>query len=392
MKLFNSEIRERVVFAVYVATFLLALHASILAYINSSFLVNFVKEDAVGLIFSISSLFTALIFARIQRVLSRLGNYRLFFILLMIDLIALSGLVFLKSFPFVVVFFIAHSVVSVVSFLNIDIFLENFSVDSRTGRIRGFFLFILNLAWVAGPFITGTVLSNGDYWKVFALSAILLVPVLLINVGNFRQFKDPFYHDFSPIQTFRSVLKDKDLYRILMVNFLLNFFYAWMVIYTPIYLHDHVGLSWGVIGVIFSVMLLPFVLLQWPLGRLADLMYGEKEILSIGFIVMAITTIIIPFVRSYSPLVWAAILFGTRIGASMVEVMAEVYFFKKINVRGVSFISFFRMMRPVAYLIAPVIASAMFIIFDLPITAIFFALGLVMFSGLHYSLAIKDTL
>ena len=76
----------------------------------------------------------------------------------------------------------------------------------------------------------------------------------------------------------------------------------------------------------------------------------------------------------------------------MTEVMVEVYFFKQITERNVGTMSLFRLMRPAAYLVAPAIASAVFIIFGLPITSIFAVHALVMFYGLRYSLAIKDTL
>jgi len=384
--------RKNSVFAIYIVSFVLTLHISLLAYIYSSFLSKFAGEKVVGLIFSAGSLFTALAFIKFPATLRRLGNYKLFLILLAVDLLALLGLAVSNALLLAASLFVVHFVVSALVGLNLDIFLENYSTDRKTGRIRGLFLTIVNSAWVMGPLIAGFVLSNGDYWKIFVASAILILPVLVLTKGNLAHFKDPDYREFAPIKTAARVWKNKNLYRIFMANFLLQFFYALMVIYTPLYLHEHVGLSWSAIGMVFAVMLTPFVILQLPLGRLADIAYGEKEILSIGFLIMAVTTGLITFITSQSLLVWAAILFATRVGASMTEVMVEVYFFKQITERNVGTMSLFRLMRPAAYLVAPAIASAVFIIFGLPITSIFAVLALVMFYGLRYSLAIKDTL
>jgi MFS family permease len=78
-------------------------------------------------------------------------------------------------------------------------------------------------------------------------------------------------------------------------------------------------------------MLLPFVFVQFPLGRLADKKWGEKEILSLGFIIVAIATGLISFISGGSMILWMTILFITRIGAATIEIMCDTYFFKKVD-------------------------------------------------------------
>jgi hypothetical protein len=80
----------------------------------------------------------------------------------------------------------------------------------------------------------------------------------------------------------------------------------------------------------------------------------------------------------------------TRVGASMVEIMNETYFFKKNSDRTPDLIGVFRLTRPFAYLIAPVIASMLLMALDYP--SLFVVLGILMLYGLRYSLTIKDTL
>src|SRR3972149_2289795 len=105
----------------------------------------------------------------------------------------------------------------------------------------------------------------------------------------------------------------------------------------------------------FTIMLLPFVIVQYPLGKLADKI-GEKELLNIGIIVMSFATLAIPFLGSANFFLWAGVLFLTRVGAAMVEAMTEIYFFKKINTEDSEVISFFRNTYPVAFIFAPLIA------------------------------------
>ena len=161
-----------------------------------------------------------------------------------------------------------------------------------------------------------------------------------------------------------------------------------MIIYTPIYLHETVGFDWETIGVMFTVMLLPFVLLEAPLGRLAD-SWGERRILSIGFAITAVTTGLIAFVTDHNAVIWAAILFGTRVGAAMIEVMTDTYFFKKVDASRTNTISFFRTARPLAYVVSPIVATLLFTVFDKK--GLFVFLGFLMLYGLRYSYAIKET-
>jgi MFS family permease len=171
---------------------------------------------------------------------------------------------------------------------------------------------------------------------------------------------------------------------------ILRIFYAGMVVYTPIYLHEYIGFAWSEIGVMFTIMLLPFVLLEYPLGKMADSRFGEKEILSAGFICMALFTAILSFVSLPSLILWTALLFMTRIGASAVEIMSETYFFKKIDWGDSNLLSFFRIVDPIAYIITPLVVSVLIYFFDF--RWVFLALSVIVLFGLRYSLSIKDTL
>ncbi len=82
-------------------------------------------------------------------------------------------------------------------------------------------------------------------------------------------------------------------------------------------------------------------------------------------------------------------LFITRIGAAMIEVMNETYFFKKIDGHSSSVLSFFRITRPIAYVVAPLIASIT--LYFVSFKYSFIVLAVIVLCGLKYSLALKDT-
>ena len=170
---------------------------------------------------------------------------------------------------------------------------------------------------------------------------------------------------------------------------LLFFFFSWMVIYIPLHLARTVGFEWDRIGIILSIALLPYILLEYPLGHLADTRFGEKEIMTVGFILIGLFTLPLGLIASVSFFFWAFFLFATRIGASMVEIMTETYFFKKIDVTNSDFLSVFRMAEPLAYVVAPLAASLLLVF--VPTQYLFAILGLVMIAGVALTLPLADT-
>jgi len=386
----DSEKKQSSIFVIYLLGFLFTLHAALPSYVNSTFLARFTSENFVGIMYTLSALLTIAAFIVVPKILRKFGNYKTIMGMLVVDFISIIGLTFTHNNFLISVFFITSFVTVALIGFNIDIFLESFSRNSTTGKTRGTFLSTANTAWIIAPLVGSMILTDGDYWKIFLATALLLLPIIFFVHNNLKKFKDPEYKHVRLRVTAKEIFRDKNIRDIFVVGFLLQFFYSWMVIYTPIYLYTHIGFSWQEIGIIFSIMLLPFVLTEAPLGKLADRKWGEKEVMSVGFIVMALATGLIAFVETKNLALWAILLFITRIGAAMVEIMSETYFFKKVHSSKADVIGFFRTMRPFAYIISPILATVLFAFF-LPIKYIFLVLAIIMFLGLYSSLELKDT-
>jgi len=375
--------------SIYFVGFFFAFSVAIPTYINSEFLSNFVSPENVGFFYSIAAILSIPAIIYIPKLLKKVGNYQSTLLLLVLNIFVLITLAFSNSILTVIVF-VLHLILISTIMLNLDVFLENLTPNKETGGTRGSALTLKNLAWVISPTITGLVLSNGDYWKIYLISAVLILPMFSLLSRAFRNFEDPKYETDSFFKTFNIIKHRENVLRILGSNLILKFFYSWMVIYMPIYLHEYIGFEWSVIGVIFTIMLIPFSLFELPLGKLEDKKYGEKEILILGFIIMGLTTAVLTFLDSTSPITWTILLFLTRTGASMIEISSETYFFKKIDGDDTNLLSFFRIMRPIAYTIGPLIASLLLLFTD--INNLFAILGgIVIFFGLAFSLGIKDT-
>ncbi|TSC67929.1 MAG: Uncharacterized protein G01um101472_261 [Parcubacteria group bacterium Gr01-1014_72] len=380
---------RRITRAIYTAGFLFAVHSALPAYVNATFLSSITTERAVGIIFTVGSVLTILAFLNLAPLLNRFGNAPLLATLAALECLLFAGIAFSRS-PFITIaLFTASIIVANIIGFNFDVLLENHSENKTTGTVRGTFLSSINAAWLFSPLAAGFLLGEDSYRLLYLIAAVVLIPVIAITLGAFRNERDPRYRERPLPQIVGNIPKHPNTYKILMSNFILQLFFAWMVIYSPLYLHNHIGFSWQEIGVMFTIMLIPFVVLEAPLGRLADRRLGEKELLSAGFIIAALGTAALAFVTVKSAALFTALLFLTRVGASMIEIMNETYFFKKNDSRDADILRLFRMTRPAAYALAPLIATLLLPVVEFRFT--FLALGLLTLSGLYYSTTLKDT-
>lgn len=373
-----------------IAGFLFNLQVSLPAYINSSFMAQFVNEDVVSILYILSSVITIFLFLNFHHVLNKFGNYAGIKFFIVAQALLLCILAFAHTPLGIIIAFILMLVGASMLALNLDIFLEDETATKDTGGTRGIFLTAVNIAWVFSPLLAGLLLDGTtNYRLVYAGSLILILPFAYLIKKNYSDFKDPHYSHATIRATSHKVFHNRDLKKIFTANIILQSFYAWMVIYTPIYLYKYVGFGWDDIGLMFTVMLLPFILVDYPLGKLADKKYGETEIMSVGFFILGISTIALAYINNKNIFIWTAILFLTRVGAATVEMMIETYFFKKVPEKDLDVLGFFRMTRPVAYIAAPLVATI--VLSTVGHQAMFIILGVICLCGLYFSLTIRDT-
>jgi MFS family permease len=369
--------------------FIFALHTALPTYISSEFLSLFTGNKFVGIIFAISSIATIIAFSVMGKLLQKYGDYKVTLNLVIITLFSILGLYFFTNPILISLSFILLTINATLIAFNVDVFLEKVSDEGSTGTIRGNFLSIANSAWILAPLLAGFIVSGDNYRDVFLMAGLLLLPIISILTSSFSHFRDSDYRHIPFGKLIRALPKHRSTYKILVSNFILGFFFSWMVIYTPIYLHNFMKFDWKEIGLMFTIMLFPFAILEAPLGRLADERWGEKEMLTAGFIITAIATSLLSFIPNADFWLWSAGLLTTRIGASIIEIMNETYFFKKASEDQLDVIGLFRMTKPMASVIAPILGTTFLLFFDYKY--MFVTLGCIMLLGLKYSLSLKDT-
>jgi len=368
-------------------TFLMGFTQAVLAYVMSSYFKLSSGTENVGIFYAVSYIIFLVVLLNLHKIVRMFGKSNVFYFSLLAKIISVVFLAVLAPSKWAIIFLMLYIILGNIEWVALDTIIESFSVDKMSGRIRGLHLTIMNTGILFGPFVSTYILGKIDFQGIFVFSLIFNSFVFIFALIGFRNVNHRFEQKLKVADVIKKVLARKNIMRIYYISFVLEFFYALMIIYTPIYLLD-LGYSWAEIGKIFTVMLIPFVLIQYPMGFLADKKFGEKEFLIFSLFIMSVSTIFIYFIGSGTVFVWSIVLFATRIGAALVEVLRDSYFFKRIDAFDVDVINFFRTAAPVANIAAATLSS--FMIFFLPVRFTFLLTGLIILSALYPAFKLVD--
>lgn len=373
---------------IYLAGFLFSIPLALTSYVNSSFLESHINNYYVSIVYIIASSIAILGLLKMPKFLSKIGNRKAILSFSLISFLSLIALAFTSNIYIVIASIGIYFIFTDFIIASLDIFIEDFSKNHNVGKLRGLYLMIINFSWVIAQMLSGSIIQKSSYQGIYLFSAFFMILVVAIFMIFLKDFIDPKYVKVPVSKTIKHFFKNKNLLKIYLVNLILKFFFAWMVIYTPIYLHEYLNFSWSKIGLIFTIMLIPFVLLDYPLGKLSDKI-GEKKMLIAGFVIAIISTFSIAFINNPILIYFAIALFFTRVGAATIEIMSESYFFKEITERDADVISFFRNTYPLSFIIGPLLAIPV-LMFIPSFEYLFVVLTIVLLLGLWITLKLKD--
>lgn len=388
-KLFFQK-KKHHLFPLYLMAFFLALACALPAYIQSSYLESYIGLSAVTWFFIISNLITFFTIFVFPNFIKKFDSYFSAGTISVAFIISLLGLGLSSNIVSLLIFFIIMQVAMSLIWINMDLFVESFSKNSTTGRTRAIYFTIINFAWILSPIISSQLLKLSDYRLIYFVTALVLAPFLITFILSTRDIKHKIVsHENKIWKTTLKLLKNKNLRGIFVLALLLNLFYNSAVIFVPIYLNKVLGFSWQDLGWMFSLMLIPFILVEIPAGILADKYLGEKEMLAAGFTIVIICLSLFSLIDSTNPWLWVMLLFLSRVGAALIESMSEAYFFKNVGFRDINKINIFRSNIPLGRIIGSLLSLLLLII--LPIRYVFVFTAVIMLSSFYFLAGMKDT-
>lgn len=370
------------------AAFFAALHFYLILYIHSSVITERLGVAYITPIFIIGSLLSLIAFFAVPPLLRRFGA-RVFLALAALGeafaVLTLAG----STAPVpTLIALLAHLVLFTLLWFTLDIFVEQAtSEESRTGSARGLYLTAINIGLVLSPFLMGVIVTRGSFEAVYLTSLVAFAAFAAVMPFLYRSFRDPPYGRVS-LKGLRSALSCSDIAPTSLAHLTLRMFYAWAVVYIPLHLSG-IGFSWGEIGIMLGIALLPFALFELPVGKLADTFIGEKEIMIAGFLIMGTAVAALSLNLPHSALLYTAILFLTRFGASLIEITTETHFFRGVGAKDIHSMTLFRMLQPLGYVVG--VAVGALVLYAVPLESAFLAFGVLVFFGILAALRITDS-
>lgn len=385
----NEEFNKKKIGIVDLLSLLIGFSQALLLYVESSYFKLSLGSENVSILYFVAYSVALVGLLNMHKIIKKIGKSTAFFLFFFAQIICITLLVIFPPSGIGILFLMLQIITSYLTSVILDIILESYSEDKKSGRIRGTHLTILNTGFLLGPLLSTSLLDWYDYSGLFLFVMIINVIIFIIGLIGLRDGNNKFEGDITTQDLFKKIFVNKDLMNIYWISFILEFFFALMVVYTPLYLLDK-GIDWSQIGIIFTIMLIPFVLIGYPAGFLADKKIGEKEMIIASLILMAVFTANIFFIDSNSLWIWGAVMFMNRIGAALIEILRDSYFYKKIDGRDMDLISFFRTSRSVAYMAATAL-SAVILLF-LPLKAIFLFVAGAILLALYPAFKLRDNL
>ena len=355
--IYSCQMHLNKLYHLYIYSFLLSIHLAFIIYTGSTFLSGIFGTENIWIIYSLGAFFTLLLNFSVT---SFLHNFKIENINKIALIIAGVNLLLLSftNFPFnIFLAYILFIALSEYLLMLASIMIEDLSSDSVTGSIRGNFITMQALAYVVSPIFTSIIIKYFGLSYIFLISGIFIFISLIyfyINVKNLPPIK---IHNKNFRESLSKVFKNYDIRTTVFAWVAGNLFFISAVVYIPFKL-ETLGISFTTyLSVLLPIALLPFLFMPRILGHIEDKMKDEKQFIIIGLVGLIIILACFALVNSTSVLVWAIILFSSRIFGSILETSLNSYFFKKIGTSDTALISIFQSSSQIAYLVfSPILA------------------------------------
>lgn len=385
----SREFKKKLLLISFCASFLYSLHTYLTMYVNAIYLEKFFTKSEIGLLYTFGGIFSIIFTIYVAKLIRRLHNYKTTIGLVILEIICLLALAFADNLYIIMLSFISHLALVSALLITINLFIEEFEDTNEVGETRGIFITLGSIATIMSTLVAGALVQNYGFEGVYIAAAVVLAPTLFLLQHFYSNVPEPRYKKIDIKKGITEIFENKNIYGIFVAAFAVNIFYIIMTIYTGIYLLQNGITLQTFLTFIMPIALVPFILLPYQLGKIADKKLGEKEMLIAGMFIMGVICILITFFKNDSPLFWAFILFLSRIGAATAEEMYNSYFFKKVKPTDSFLIGLFGGLYTTAMIVAPLFASI--ILISLELNFIFFFLGIFILLSIFPVLKIVDT-
>lgn len=249
-------------------------------------------------------------------------------------------------------------------FIVLAIFVRDFATEKQIALAEGRFYLFTNIGWVIGPIVGGLLAKTYGNEAAFIFTAFCYLILAAIFFHQNLIVKNPHLHhrkeevvvkESSRLfwGNLRDFARDRELRHSFLVSFGMYFWWSISSIYMPLAL-SNLGYSQAVIGLIFSLSVVPLILLEFHATDGAQ-KFGVRKYIIMGYTLLSV---ILLFFTTASPSMLVKLMILVNIGAAFIEPNKEVFFFKVVKKEDEErFYGIYNTSYPIAYIVAPVLGS-----------------------------------
>lgn len=374
-------------FSLFTVTFFYTLATTFLSPVFPLFLKSLVgKEAYVGFIVTYQGILWVLATVLASKIILKTGKARMlrfslfglglcFFALVFVN--SLYSLLALETFR---VFFSTCAVFAM------SLMIRDHASKRNIGSTEGVYFSVTNSAWLVGPLLGGLIAQAYGFNSIFIIGGLFCLSSLMIFLYDEHPYKivkedkdNGFFSDF------KDYFKNRELVIVYSMSICLAFWWVFVYTYVPLYLAN---LGERMIGYILSALVLPLILLELPIGKLAD-RWSYKWLLFSGYLLLGIVAISLSFIKSFW--IFAGLIVFGSVGAAAIEPLREAYLFKVTKTKDARrFLVVFRTGYEIGYLSCPLIFSFLLIRNGTNYSQLFLLIGGLMLIFAIISLLIRE--
>ena len=209
---------------------------------------------------------------------------------------------------------------------SLGIIVRDITKKSELNKAQGLLYALINVGWLIGPLIAAFIAENSGFKSVFILCSaftyIAMIRFISIKIDNIPHGTENEGSVRDAINAFFGYFKDINRVKAYFLKGGITLYWSLIYLYMPLFIADKLGLKW--VGIFLFAIALPLVILEYPIGKVAD-KYGGRKIIMFGFFVLSFCSLLaFVFID-----IWYAMIFFVfaSFGAAFLEGTTEAYFF-----------------------------------------------------------------
>lgn len=261
------------------------------------------------------------------------------------------------------------------SWTALSLLVNNSSKKESLGDSEGEYFTFINLGVLLGIAIGGALAMSYSYYAVFVSAAFSFIAIFfLAGTIGIKDGKKLRRKQTGVMEDAKKFFSNPELRRAYISNVGLYFWVSIAFLYLPIIMKS-LGFDFRKIGLVFAAMVIPYILLEYPVGKLSE-KEGSKKFISLGFFAIALSSLLI--YANYGAIYSMGLFFFfSFMGAAAIEPLNEMNLDKHSKKNDiVENMTIFKTSLRAAYFLGPITAALLISLFG--IREMFLALALIM--------------